>query len=222
MECYIFGNLGAGFTQYMNDHTQGILKNSTKYIKDKCQLIIHRDDNIMYYIYIRRLSTNNVLFKRDSQYIGIALKFYNENISEFRDFMRSCDTLIGEIADKGLFCKYAENNIDIVGTKIRFEDKLGEADKVHIRCTQSLKSFSNKATVLSKEEHNFPADTNVIFSYHDNSNEIYKASTRYPYTIIYVNHKLIDGYDNSMQKKLDELRKENEQLKSLLRLHKLL
>ena len=60
---YIFGNLRNGYVQYPDDYAQEVLGSFAIKSKSKTQVIVHRDKNLMYYGYVRRLDVTG-------QYIG--------------------------------------------------------------------------------------------------------------------------------------------------------
>ena len=48
---YIFGKLSSGYTQYPEDSSSIVLKNIYSHCKAPTQIVIHRDENLMYYCY---------------------------------------------------------------------------------------------------------------------------------------------------------------------------
>ena len=76
-DVYLFGDLGNGYTQYIDDNSRELFKSIASKSKANSQLVIHRDDTLMYYSYVRRLryeeSSNN-------RYIGISYVLNNRFI----------------------------------------------------------------------------------------------------------------------------------------------
>ena len=60
---YIFGEFAAGYSQYPQDYTTAIFKQFNSKAKSQTQLCIHRDGDLIYYAYIRKLS--------EQKYIGL-------------------------------------------------------------------------------------------------------------------------------------------------------
>ena len=71
MNCsvYIFGELSSGYTQYPEDSSSHILNRLITNCKATTQLVIRRDDNLMYYSYVRKLENN--------KYVGISITRLN-------------------------------------------------------------------------------------------------------------------------------------------------
>ncbi len=59
---YIFGNLSSGYTQYPDeDFSNHIFQKFYSQSKATTQLTIHRDGNLMYYGYIRKLENDGYI-----------------------------------------------------------------------------------------------------------------------------------------------------------------
>ena len=77
---YILGNFGNGHEQYPIDYTQDIFKKICRE-STKTQLITHRDNNLMYYTYIKSLKNQKYigfcfLFKRLINYLSFVLDIF--------------------------------------------------------------------------------------------------------------------------------------------------
>lgn len=87
---YLFGELGTGYTQYLDDYTKDIFKEFAKKTKANTQLLIHREDNTIYYVYIRRLHGN--------KYIGMCYVVSGVLITAYEQlfdiFERTLDTIV--------------------------------------------------------------------------------------------------------------------------------
>ena len=49
VDLYLFGDFGNGYTQYIDDNTRVKFKSFVEKAKAKSQLIINRDDALIYY-----------------------------------------------------------------------------------------------------------------------------------------------------------------------------
>ena len=63
---YIFGNFDGGYTQYPDNYAKNIYQKYFVQSPSKSQIIIHRENDLMYYGYVRKLDNN-------SQYIGFCV-----------------------------------------------------------------------------------------------------------------------------------------------------
>ena len=52
---YVFGNLGVGYTQYPEGYAQEIFYKFFEQSSARSQIVIHREKNLMYYGYVRKL-----------------------------------------------------------------------------------------------------------------------------------------------------------------------
>ena len=52
---YIFGELSDGYTQYPEDSSSNLFKSIQSQCVAPSGLVIHRDENLMYYVYIRKI-----------------------------------------------------------------------------------------------------------------------------------------------------------------------
>jgi len=58
---YLFGNFNSGYTQYPDDYTSDIFGKFHSNAKSTTQIAIHRNGNLMYYGYIRKLEQDRYL-----------------------------------------------------------------------------------------------------------------------------------------------------------------
>lgn len=54
---YVFGHFNEGYMQYPDDYTESICQKFCEVATAKTQLVIHRDKELVYYGYVRRLDT---------------------------------------------------------------------------------------------------------------------------------------------------------------------
>lgn len=56
---YFFGTLPEGFSSYPQDHTMTIFEGFVSKSKNISQIVLHREDNLLHYGYVRRMPNNN-------------------------------------------------------------------------------------------------------------------------------------------------------------------
>ena len=103
---YIFGKFNGSYAQFPADYTQEIfrqLANRSSFANT--QLVIHRDGNLMYYSYMRKLEQEN--------YIGFCLLLNDAMITEIPALFELFDNGISHLALSGEIVKINDNG-DIV------------------------------------------------------------------------------------------------------------
>ena len=98
---YLFGELGAGYTQYLDDYTRHIFKEFAKKIKVDTQLLIHREDNTVYYVYIRRLHSN--------KYIGMCYVVSGVLITAYKQLFEIFERTLDTIVTRGIILEFTED-----------------------------------------------------------------------------------------------------------------
>lgn len=69
---YLFGEFSVGYSQYPNDYAKIIFESFAKSAQATTQITIHRDGDLMYYGYIRKME--------NAEYLGVCV-VVNGNIS---------------------------------------------------------------------------------------------------------------------------------------------
>ena len=103
---YIFGKFNGSYAQFPVDYTQEIfqqLPNRSSFANT--QLVIHREGNLMYYSYMRKLEQEN--------YIGFCLLLNDAMITEIPALFELFDNGISHLALSGEIVKINDNG-DIV------------------------------------------------------------------------------------------------------------
>lgn len=98
---YLFGELGAGYTQYLDDYTREIFKEFAKKSKANTQLLIHREDNTVYYVYIRKLHGN--------KYIGMCYVVSGILITAYKQLFEIFETTLTTIVTRGVILEFTED-----------------------------------------------------------------------------------------------------------------
>lgn len=173
---YLFGELGAGYTQYLDDYSRDIFKEFAKKVKADTQLLVHREDNTVYYVYIRRLHGN--------KYIGMCYVVSGVLITAYKEIFNIFEKTLDTIVTRGVILEFTENG--------RITSSL---DKLHL-CKAE---FAQIADYLKMQfEHidgkyieslppiNYAINTNEYRTYNitANTNEIKKAIGLYSYVYI--------------------------------------
>ncbi len=207
---YLFGDLGDGYSQYPTDYTQSIFQGCYDKSKAQTQLIIRREKELMYYIYLRKLE--NTL--PSTQYLGICIMvngiMYTDFVSLFSIFENSFTNLVvnGEIVG-------FESKGNIISKVLRLKDKVNEIERV----SRFIRGEIGQLVSL----HLPPVDYSIAdgeiksFSITDNQKEIEEASYKYGYTFIYKNSDYDTNSLRTYRGVIKNLNKEKEDIEQKLR-----
>lgn len=201
---YIFGNLSSGYTQYPDDYTKKIFL----FIQDKAkavsQIIVHREGQLMYYTYIRKLE--------DKQYVGLCVLLNNLMITKFGAIFYLFENAITKMATNGFIIKFDESG-NLVPNVSRLYENQEELEFV----SQILKAgFNNQESTSQKlPPINFgiKADSISEFSFEDSAEDILRSTYLKGFTVIYKSKNYNSRRLESYKGVLSKISQENERLK---------
>ena len=167
---YIFSETNSLYRQYPNpSNGLKVLKNLCKETPKGHQLFVHREDNLMYYVYTNKISDNDIY--------GLCIttsRLCTKLNTLFDDFTE----IINDAAKKGVVFKYGNNgliyvNQDYISQKGEVENLLSEMknklEQLHFETLQTQKlSISLNSTIrFSLEEDNSEDILNATRSYYN-------------------------------------------------------
>lgn len=215
---YIFGEFNGGYTQYPDDYTASIFQKFAANAKSTTQIAIHRNGDLIYYGYIRKLEQN--------KYIGLCIvlngKMFNPNGALFSLF----ENALSNIVSKGMLINFDEQgNLVTSVEKLYLRKEEIELIKESLRVGASrLESDCMRLPAVS---YGTSKDSTNVFLVDDNPEDITKSSYTNGYTYIYkskgYNTAQLNSYKGVLRKsyaekkklqdQLDTLRKENEKIR---------
>ena len=210
VEVYLFGDLGSGYTQYIDDDSRNLFKSVVAKSKANSQLVIHRDDTLMYYIYVRRLHNAE---SSNSRYLGICYALNNRFIRNIEGLFSIFEGAITTIASRGHLLEYT-NNGNIVASVGKIYNVKSEFAHISAYLKTELDSFmADRNDTLPTLDYSINTSEIKTFKFTDNKQDILKASSTY--STIYVFKD--DNYENEESKSysstLFRLNRENSKLK---------
>ena len=202
---YIFGNLLSGYTQYPDEgSTSSIFQEFCTKTKATTQIAIHRDGNLMYYAYIRKLE--------QGKHIGLCVLLNGVALTKFEGLFSLFENVISNLVTKGYLIKYNESGNLIANTEHLYM-KREEIDLI----AESLKGGfdSMKSTAMKLPPVNYAISSESVKEYvvEDDAKEILKSSYTNGYTYIYKSKGFNTALMNSYQGILSKISKENDSLK---------
>ncbi len=204
MNCstYIFGELSEGYSQYPEDSSSNLFRDIYSQCNAPSQLIIHRDENMMYYVYIRKID--------GKRYIGIAIAINGFHFTQISSLFSLFEKKIEQFAEHGVIINYSKNGdlATSLSSLIKEEEEVMEVANFlqteisAIKTVQRIPQVDYAVSIKSKK----------IFNENDNNSEIVKASYTFGYTIILKQENYDTLRSTSYRNTLKQLNAQNESL----------
>ncbi len=208
---YLFGDLSIGYTQYPNDYTHSIFKNFYQESLATTQLAIHRDNDLMYYGYIRKLDDNN--------YIGLCTVINGTIITQIDRLFTIYEEIIEIMVRNGYLIHFNDKG-EIVSKVGKLYENREEIDLITSSLQISFNRLDQYSLKLPAVSYGTYKNSVKSFSIQDNYNDILKSSYTNGYTLIYkskeYNTASINSYKGvivNKNKKLAELQTECDKLR---------
>lgn len=206
---YLFGSLSSGFTKYPDDGTSAVLSKLYALCKAPTQVIVHRDGNLMYYCYVRKLGGR--------KYIGVAVLINGHYITSLSKVFATFEKAVEKLARQGLLIRLTPEG-DVVPSKGKLTDK--ETEISNLLTWLDLQVKENwEADALPPVNYSEAKDSIKDFASTDNLQEKIRATYTYGYTIIYkekdydtINLKGYRAVLSGLKQKNDELKARNSEL----------
>lgn len=199
---YIFGILSSGYTQYPDNGSSQVLSKLYPLCKAPTQIIVHRDDNLMYYCYIRKLS--------NSKYIGMAVVINGYYITALSDVFTTFENAMEEMVHQGSLIHFAQNG-NIIPSIGKLSDKGAEIEPIRTSLKLQVES-SWHARALPPVDYAVSKDSKKDFASTDDSQDIISATYTYGYTIIYKEKDYDTIHMTNYRAVLSQLKHDNDSL----------
>lgn len=183
---YIFGNLRNGYVQYPDDYAQEVLGSFAIKSKSKTQVIVHRDKNLMYYGYVRRLDVTG-------QYIGFCVLLNGMMLSKMDSLFVMFEKAFAELVSQAEIIQM-DGIGNIVSTTNQLTDKQQEVERILNYLRGETERLEHSASKLPPVNYGIAQDSIVMFSVSEVEKKIVDASFSYGYTCITKD----DGYDTPL------------------------
>lgn len=206
MNCnvYIFGELSSGYTQYPEDSSSYVLKKIYPLCKAPTQIAIHRDTNMMYYCYVRKLNGN--------KYLGLCIAVNGYYISRVDELFSLFENTIEKIAQQGSFINFAKDGTLTTSTTVLKQEE-EEIDTLSENLRRGFESIGSSTNTLPQVDYTVAKDSVKEFNALDDKRDIVRASYTYGYTLIYKDKDFNTVRVNSYRSILSQLNEENNNLR---------
>ncbi len=186
---YFFGEFSDGYSQYPDDHTSGIFKKFHENAKATTQVVIHRDADLMYYGYIRKLDGNG--------YIGLCVVLNGLYLTQIDGLFSLYENSISNWIRKGWLIHFNERG-EIVTDVEKLHRHKDEIELAAGMLRAGFNHLGSHAKVLPAVSYGLSKDSVKDFSVSDDKAEIIRSSYQNGYTCIYKSKEFntaeLDGY----------------------------
>lgn len=210
---YIFGSFDNGYTQYPDNYAKGIYQNFFAQAKSKSQIVIHRDKELMYYGYVRKLD-------KSSQYIGFCVLLNGMMFSNISNLFAIFENAIAELVSRGDIIAFNENG-DIISITSSLANQQQEISDIIAIIRNGMDGMESYTKSLPPVNYSISNTEQKVFAYSDHNDTIVNASCKYAYTYIAKDKGCdtasLSGYKGvirKLHKEKDELSSEYSNLKN--------
>lgn len=204
---YLFGEFNSGYSQYPDDYTSAIFNQFHKNAKSTTQIAIHRDGNLIYYGYIRKLE--------QERYIGLCVVLNGLLLTRIDGLFSLFENTISGLVTKGLLIHFNEQG-DIVTKVEKLYLNKEEVGLLNESLRAGFNRFVGNITTLPAISFGTPKDSIKNFIVDDDLNEIIKSSYTNGYTFIYKSKDFNTAQINSYKGVLTRVNNEKKELQEKL------
>ena len=199
---YIFGKFNGSYAQFPVDYTQDIfqqLPNRSSF--SNTQLVIHRDGNLMYYCYMRKLEQDN--------FIGFCLLLNDAMIEEIPALFELFDNGISHLALAGEIVKINDNG-DIVSNTDSLLSNRQTIQQIANNMMRDLNHLVETRKKLPAQSLAVSQDEIKRFNIRDDAKQIVDSALSYALVFVTKDEdsQNIDSYRSTIKR----LKEENEKL----------
>lgn len=210
----IFGVLADGYTQYPDNYSQEIYTKFCELAKGVSQIVIHRDGDLMYYGYVRRMDDAQ-------QCIGFCIILNGVMFSSPCDLLPVFESTVETLTVEGTIISFNEKG-QIVPRIRSFVSMQQEVKRVENMILGRIGELSGNVAMLPPVDYSKPPTKCIRFEAEDSREEIADAAWRYAYTVITAkggDSQSLNGYRNVVKRLSSEKWKVTQELAALKEKH---
>lgn len=175
-EVYLFGDLSSGYTQYPDDYSKSIFQEFSKVSKSRTQLLIHRNENTVYYAYMRRL--------QGKHYFGIYIVMSGMLITNYKQLFTIFEEVVSWTVTRGGILEFSDNG-DVKSSLDQFYNHKAESYEVAGFLKAKIAQLADSDWAdLPPVDYAISTNEKKTFAVADNGNDISGAIGIYPYVFI--------------------------------------
>ena len=175
---YVFGNLGVGYTQYPEGYAQEIFYKFFEQSSARSQIVIHREKNLMYYGYVRKLDV-------PERYIGFCALLNGVRLSHIDRLFAIYEDAVADLVAHGEILCFNEYN-QLSSFSGLLKSKQQEVERISVSIREKIEDLGQDAVMLPPVNYGIDKDSCKTFSYtEDKERLIIDASVQYGYTCVW-------------------------------------
>lgn len=216
MNCSIslFGDFGHGYSQYPFDGTESVFKKLASKATAKTQLAVHREGELMYYCYLRKLDSS------DSHYFGICVLLNGVMLPTVKDLFTLFEKIFTTLVVSGDILKFSGDG-NIVSNVDSLRAKKNEVENIENTIRNAFGIFDNKTKSLPPVSFGISSEEIKVLAIDDDPSVIQNAITTYSYCLVLkstdYDNESMTSYRGTLKSIHDEnlkLKEKNEKLEA--------
>ncbi len=204
---YLFGEFNSGYSQYPDDYTSSIFQKFSANVKSTTQIAIHRDGNLMYYAYIRKL--------QQDRYIGLCVVLNALMLVRIDGLFSLFENTIFYLATNGKLVRFNRRD-DLVTSMENLYLNKEDIEPLTEFLRAGFSRLEHDCTSLPAVSYGTSKDSCKDFVVDDDQDEIIKSSYTNGYTFIYKFKGFNIAQFNSYKEGMSKLYKEKQELQRQL------
>lgn len=204
---YLFGEFNSGYSQYPDDYASSIFQKFSANAKSVTQITIHRDGNLVYYGYIRKL--------QQDRYIGLCVVLNGLILKRIDGLFSLFENTISNLVTYGKLIHFNEQG-DLVTCVEKLYLNREEIDLLTESLRAGFKRFEAYSAPLPAVSYGTSKDSCKDFVVDDEQEEIIKSSYTNGYTYVYKSKGFNTAQLNSYKGVLSRSYKEKQELAAKL------
>ena len=204
---YLFGEFNSGYSQYPDDYASSIFQKFSANAKSTTQIAIHRDGNLVYYGYIRKL--------QQGRYIGLCVVLNGLILKRIDGLFSLFENTISNLVTNGKLIHFNEQG-DLVTCVEKLYLNQEEIDLLTESLRAGFKRFEAYSATLPAVSYGTSKDSCKDFVVDDEQEDIIKSSYTNGYTYVYKSKGFNTAQLNSYKGVLSRSYKEKQELAAKL------
>ena len=173
---YLYGSFRSGYSQYPDDYAKSIFDNFHHYSKATTQIAIHREGNLMYYGYIRKLE--------DKNYIGLCTVINGKYLTTIDSLFPVYEGIIEMMVKNGYLIHF-NNQGEITTLVSKLHENAEEIGLITASLQNAFDGLIGKMNPLPPVNYGVGKDSVKNFSIQDELKDIVTSSYTNGYTYVY-------------------------------------
>ena len=206
LSVYIFGKFSNGYSQYPNDYANEIFTSFAQNAQAVTQIAVHRDGDLMYYGYIRKLAGGD-------RYIGLCAVINGKCITRPDRLFAVFEGEIENMVLNGCLLHYDENGVLRSSVAQLYENR-EELKTVASHMQEAFEGLEEASQKLPPVSYGTANGSVRSFTVDDDKDAIVNSSCTNGYTYIYKNKGYNTMRMNSVKGVIAQKNKEIEDLRS--------